>query len=75
MGEGRSGRRIWRWASKNSNISPGEAGGERHCRGRNSPSKRPEAGGESEARQLGVLQAPGPGPGKQEVVRRPELEQ
>ena len=40
------------------NISPGEAGGERPCRGRGSLSKGLEAGGESESRHLGVLQDP-----------------
>ena len=44
------------------NISPGEAGGERPCRGRGSLSEGLEAGAELESRQLGVLQAPGPGP-------------
>ena len=40
------------------NISPGEAGGERPCRGRGTLSEGLEAGGESESRHLGVLQGP-----------------
>ena len=41
------------------NISPGEAGGERPCRGRGSLSEGLEAGGKLESRELGVLKAPG----------------
>ena len=40
------------------NISPGEAGGERLCRGGGSLSEGLEAGEESESRQQGVLQGP-----------------